>query len=296
MNPSSNCTLCPRLCGANRQTGVGFCGAGPTLKVARAALHQGEEPCISGKTGSGTVFFSGCCLQCCYCQNYPISQQGVGKEISLERLSEIFLQLQRQGAANINLVTATQWLPWVLPALDAAKANGLTLPVVYNTSGYERVSTIQALQKYVDVWLVDVKYVSSDVSAEYSGAPDYFKVCSAAVDQMLRQTPRLVYKGDELQKGTVVRHLALPGAMKDSLAVLDYLASLPTDRFLFSLMSQYTPFFKAAEHKHLNRRLSSWEYRTIVNHAVDLGLTQGYTQQRSSAGAQYTPPFDLEGV
>lgn len=296
MNIPTHCSLCPRQCGANRTTETGFCGCGSNLRVARAALHHWEEPCISGSTGSGTVFFCGCALQCCYCQNYAISQQGVGKVIRIERLTEIFLALQAQGAANINLVTATQWLPWVLPALKAAKAQGLHLPIVYNTGGYERVETVQALAKVVDIWLVDVKYVSLDLSEEYSSAPDYFAVCSAALEAMLAQTGAPVFEGELLKKGVIVRHLALPGAKADSFAVLDYLATLGAERFLFSAMSQYTPFFKAKEHKHLNRRISSWEYQQIVNHAVDLGLTNGYMQEKSSAKEEYTPAFDLEGV
>ena len=304
MQLPQHCTLCPRACGANRAAGaVGVCGAGNTLRVARAALHHWEEPCLSGDpqapTGSGTVFFSGCTLRCCYCQNFPISQQGVGKEISAARLSEIFLELQQGGAKNINLVTATQFLPWVTEALDTARARGLRLPIVYNTGGYETVETVKALQGYVDIWLADFKYASREVSAELSAAADYPAVAEAALRQMLLQTGAPVYDADGyLQRGVIVRHLALPGHTQDSLAVLQTLARLRDETatpFVPSLMSQFTPFYKAAEHG-LGRRITSYEYRKVIDEAVRLGLTDGYMQEKSSAQEEYTPPFDLQGV
>lgn len=304
MQLPQHCTLCPRACGANRAAGVvGVCGAGDTLRVARAALHHWEEPCLSGDpeaaTGSGTVFFSGCTLRCCYCQNFPISQQGVGKEISAARLSEIFLELQQGGAKNINLVTATQFLPWVIEALDTARAQGLHLPIVYNTGGYETVETVKALQGYVDIWLADFKYASCEVGAELSAAADYPAVAEAALRQMLLQTGAPVYDTDGyLQRGVIVRHLALPGHTQDSLAVLQTLARLreeTTIPFVPSLMSQFTPFYKAAEHG-LGRRITSYEYRKVIDEAVRLGLTDGYMQEKSSAREEYTPPFDLQGV
>ena len=298
-----HCSLCPRRCGADRTTERGFCGAGSTLTVARAALHHWEEPCLSGDpgavTGSGTVFFTGCSLKCCYCQNYAISQQGLGKGIDAVRLAEIFLELQAGGAKNINLVTATQWLPWVLPALDAARRRGLTLPVVYNTGGYETVETVQALDGYVDVWLTDWKYADPALAKELSAAADYPAVCEAALRQMLAQTGAPVFDEDGyLQKGVIVRHLALPGHVQDSLAVLHRLAAIRQEtgvEFLPSLMSQFTPFFHAAEHG-LGRRITSYEYRKVIDAAVALGLTDGYMQEKSSAREEYTPPFDLEGV
>ena len=215
----------------------------------------------------------------------------------MQRLTEIFLELQEKGAHNLNLVTATQWLPWVLPALDKARARGLTLPVVYNTGGYETIETVQALAEYVDIWLADVKYVSPTLGQTYSAAPDYFEVCSAAVHQMLAQTGAPQSDADGiLQSGVILRHLALPGALEDSKAVLRWMASLPAGSFIPSLMSQYTPFYKTAHTKPLNRRISTWEYRQVIGTAIDLGLTDGYMQQKSSAREEYTPPFDLEGV
>ena len=304
MSLPHHCRLCPRACGADRAAGqTGYCGADDRLMVARAALHHWEEPCLSGAPddtrGSGTVFFSGCALRCCYCQNYPISQEGVGKAITVERLAEIFLRLQRDGARNINLVTATQYLPQVRRALDLARADGLTLPIVYNTGGYETVAAVKALTGYVDIWLTDFKYADPALADRLSAAPDYPAVAEAALRQMLLQTGAPVYdKEGFLQRGVIVRHLALPGCVQDSRAVLTTLAHLQQETgipFVPSLMSQFTPFYKAAEHG-LGRRITTYEYRQVIDEAIRLGLTDGYMQEKSSAREEYTPPFDLEGV
>ena len=304
MSLPHHCRLCPRACGADRAAGqTGYCGADDRLMVARAALHHWEEPCLSGAPddtrGSGTVFFSGCALRCCYCQNYPISQEGVGKAITVERLAEIFLRLQRDGARNINLVTATQYLPQVRRALDLARADGLALPIVYNTGGYETVAAVKALAGYVDIWLTDFKYADPALADRLSAAPDYPAVAEAALRQMLLQTGAPVYdKEGFLQRGVIVRHLALPGCVQDSRAVLATLAHLQQETgipFVPSLMSQFTPFYKAAEHG-LGRRITTYEYRQVIDEAIRLGLTDGYMQEKSSAREEYTPPFDLEGV
>ena len=267
MSLPHHCRLCPRACGADRAAGqTGYCGADDRLMVARAALHHWEEPCLSGTPddtrGSGTVFFSGCALRCCYCQNYPISQEGVGKAITVERLAEIFLRLQRDGARNINLVTATQYLPQVRRALDLARADGLALPIVYNTGGYETVAAVKALTGYVDIWLTDFKYADPALADRLSAAPDYPAVAEAALRQMLLQTGAPVYdKEGFLQRGVIVRHLALPGCVQDSRAVLTTLAHLQQETgipFVPSLMSQFTPFYKAAEHG-LGRRITTYE-------------------------------------
>lgn len=304
MQLSHRCRMCPRVCGADRAAGLaGYCGADDKLVVARAALHHWEEPCLSGAPedarGSGTVFFSGCALRCCYCQNYPISQQGVGKAITAQHLAEIFLRLQQNGARNLNLVTATQYLPWVLEALESARSAGLSLPVVYNTGGYETVETVKALDGYVDVWLADFKYASPNLADRLSSARDYPAVAEAALRQMLIQTGAPVYDAEGfLQRGVIVRHLALPGCTEDSFAVLQTLARIRKETgipFVPSLMSQFTPFYKAAE-RGLGRRITTYEYRKVIDEAIRLGLTDGYMQEKSSAREEYTPPFNLEGV
>ena len=292
----SSCTLCPRRCGADRAAGrTGFCGAGNTLKAARAALHYWEEPCISGTRGSGTVFFSGCTLKCCFCQNYPISAEGLGREITVEHLAEIFLDLQSQGAHNINLVTPGQWQPWIIAALDIARAKGLHLPILCNTGGYETVESVEAWRGYIDIWLADLKYVSSALSAELSSAPDYFAQAKPAIEAMMAQAGHPAFDAEGiLQKGVILRHLTLPGHIDDSFAVLDQMAAwndADPGCFIPSVMSQYTPFYKAAEHG-IGRRITTYEYRRVVNYAMDKGLAQGYMQQKSSAKEEYTPSFD----
>ena len=290
--PPVSCTLCPRRCGADRAAGqTGFCGAGGTLKAARAALHFWEEPCISGTRGSGTVFFSGCTLKCCFCQNYPISAEGLGKEITIEHLAEIFLDLQEQGAHNINLVTPGQWRPWIIAALDIARAEGLRLPIVCNTGGYETVESVEAWRGSIDIWLADLKYVSSSLSAELSSAPDYFAQARPAIEAMMAQAGHPVFDSEGiLQKGVILRHLALPGHIDDSFAVLDQMAAwneADPGCFIPSVMSQYTPFYKAAEHG-IGRRITTYEYRRVVNHAMDLGLTAGCSR-RAAPGRNIRP-------
>ena len=296
----SRCALCPRRCGADRAAGqAGCCGAAGTLKVARAALHFWEEPCISGTRGSGTVFFSGCALKCCYCQNYPISAENFGREITVERLAEIFLELQGQGAHNINLVTPGQWQPWIIAALDKARADGLRLPIVCNTGGYETAESVARWQGYIDIWLADLKYVSPALSAQLSAAPDYFAAAKTAIEAMMAQAGRPVCDAEGMmRRGVILRHLALPGHIDDSFAVLDQMAAwndADPGCFVPSLMSQYTPFYKAKE-AGIGRRITTYEYRRVVNYAVDKGLAAGYMQQRSSAKEEYTPAFDLSGV
>ena len=304
MQLPTHCTLCPRACGADRAAGqTGLCGAGDTLRAARAALHHWEEPCLSGdpeaSTGSGTVFFSGCALGCCYCQNYGISQEGQGRPLTEARLAEFFLELQTKGAKTTTLATATQGRPWVRPALHSARRRGLRLPVVYNTGGYETVQTVQALAGYVDIWLTDFKYDSPALAAELSRAGNYPAVADRALRAMLRQTGAPVYDPEGyLRRGVIVRHLVLPGQAADSQAVLRRLAAVRRQEkvpFLLSLMSQFTPFYHAADHG-LGRRITSYEYRKVVDTALALGLTDGYMQEKSSAREEYTPPFDGEGL
>ncbi len=289
------CNLCPRACGVDRNTDLGFCRCGGNVKVARAALHFWEEPCISGSRGSGAIFFSGCTLRCCYCQNYKISGEGFGKEIPTKRLAEIFLDLQAKGAHNINLVTATQFLPQVINALDLVKKE-LQIPVVYNCGGYESVETIRAIKDYVDIFLPDFKYKSPELSWNYSGAKDYFAVASAAVKEMINHTgvPRFDADGI-MQKGVIIRHLVIPGARRDSFEILKWISeTLPRGSYMLSLMSQFTPVNN--KYKALSRRVTTFEYNSVVEEAIRLGLTDGFMQEKSSAKEEYTPPFDLKGV
>ena len=252
----TSCRLCPRNCGCDRRITTGFCGCRAGLRAARAALHHWEEPCISGTRGSGTVFFSGCTLQCCFCQNFPISAEHYGKDLSPRRLGEIFLGLQDQGAHNINLVTPTQYLPWILPALDQVR-DRLAIPVVYNCGGYEKPETIELLKDYIDIWLPDLKYFDSGISARYSRAADYFSVASKAIVQMVNQTGKPVQNASGLlEKGVVIRHMVLPGQRKDSFRLLRWLKeTLEPGTYLLSLLSQFTPFYKnrapsASGHNH----------------------------------------------
>lgn len=293
-----SCSLCPRNCGVNRHESTGFCGCGDTIKAARAALHHWEEPCISGSRGSGTVFFSGCTLGCCFCQNYTISQENFGKEITSSELARIFIRLQEEGAHNINLVTATQYLPSVLKALDLIKPK-LLIPVVYNCGGYESEDIIKELASYIDVWLPDLKYFSSERSSRYSKTSDYFDAASKAIKQMIRQTgaPQFDSDGVLMKKGVIIRHMVLPGAKEDSIRLLHWMKDeLPEGMYYISLLSQYTPFYRSESFPEINRRITSYEYGKVVDEAIRLGLDQGFMQEKSSAKEEYTPPFDLEGV
>lgn len=294
------CTLCPRKCRADRDNGErGFCGETAQLTAARASLHLWEEPCISGTRGSGAVFFSGCVLRCVFCQNYDISSRGVGKPITVERLCGIFLELQAQGAHNINLVNPTHFTPQVIRALEAAKARGLTLPVVWNSGGYELPETLRLLEGLVDVYLPDVKYYSDELARRLSAAPDYFETAMAALDEMLRQTGAPVFSPEGLLlKGVVARHLVLPWEYRDSIEVIKRLGERFGGKILFSLMSQYTPFGRVRTDpafSRLNRRITTFEYQKALDAALAAGLT-GYMQEKSSAKEEYTPEFDFTGI
>ena len=287
------CILCPRQCGVDRTERVGYCGSGSLPKVARAAKHHWEEPCISGTEGSGTVFFSGCTLGCVFCQNREISRGGTGREVTVEHLADIFKRLEGQGVHNLNLVTPTHFTPQILQALELANP---TVPVVMNCGGYERVETLRQWEGKVQVYLPDLKYFSPELSAKYSAAPDYFAVASKAIMEMHRQQPQLVWEGDLLKSGLIIRHLVLPGCMKDSLQILDFLDKhLPKDSFLLSLMSQYTPTENCKQFPEINRRVTTYEYRKVADRAAELGFS-GFAQDRRSAKEEYTPPFNLEGV
>lgn len=290
--------LCPRMCGVDRTGGEhGFCGAGVLPRLARAALHMWEEPCISGTRGSGTVFFSGCQLGCVFCQNYRISHDGFGADVTEERLGEIFLSLQEQGAHNINLVSATPYTDAVLRVLDRIRGRDLTIPVVWNSGGYERVETLRRLEGYVDIYLPDYKYHDRDRAKTYSAAGDYPETALAAIREMVRQTGKYRLDADGMMvRGTVIRHLVMPGGRHDSLACVDDIAdNFGTDEVMLSLMSQYTPFYRAAEFSEINRRVTTFEYESVCRRVLECGF-QGFFQEKSSAKEEYTPPFDLEGV
>ncbi|MFT4105155.1 MAG: radical SAM protein [Lacrimispora sp.] len=293
-----SCSLCPRSCKADRRVAAGFCGCKDTIKAARAALHHWEEPCISGNQGSGTVFFSGCTLGCCFCQNHSISQEDFGKELTVPRLAQIFLNLQEKGAHNLNLVTGTQYIPSIIEALDLVKPR-LSIPVVYNCGGYESTELIRELKEYVDIWLPDLKYYSSSLSSRYSKAADYFDMASKAIKQMISQTgaPEFDSSKTLMKKGVIIRHMVLPGAREDSIRLLHWMKEeLPQGMYYISLLSQYTPFYRSMEFPEINRRITSYEYNKVVEEAIRLSLTQGFMQEKSSAKEEYTPPFDLEGI
>lgn len=290
--------LCPRHCGVNRSAGQrGRCGMTDRIQAARAALHMWEEPCISGEEGSGTVFFSGCSLGCVYCQNHEIAIGDAGKEISLERLTEIFLELQEKKANNINLVTAGHFLPQVIYSLEQAKKQGLEIPVVYNTSGYETVEAIRMLDGLVDVYLPDMKYMSSDIAKKYSDAPDYFPVAKAALAEMVRQTGAPVFdERDRIQKGVIVRHLQLPGYMEDSKKVIQYLYQTYGDQIFISIMNQYTPLPQVASYPEIDRKITEKEYDELVDYAIDLGVENGFIQEGETASESFIPAFVMEGI
>lgn len=295
------CDLCPRKCLVDRKKGEkGICGQTENLKVARAALHFWEEPCISGDAGSGAVFFSGCPLHCVFCQNENIANGTVGKEISLERLVDIFLELQEKRANNINLVTPGHFVPQIVKALDQARKEGLTLPVVYNTSSYETVDTIKMLEGYVDIYLPDFKYMSPVLSKKYSHAPDYAEVAKAAIAEMVRQTGKAVFvNGDEdnlILRGTIVRHLTLPGCMEDSMQILKYLHETYGDTIYISIMNQFTPLSNLEKYPELNRKITDEEYETLVDYAIEIGIENGFVQEGDTAEESFIPAFDCEGV
>lgn len=291
----SACTLCPRMCGADREKGeLGFCGMPASLYAARAALHYWEEPPISGEHGSGAVFFSGCSLGCGFCQNTEISQKRFGKEITTQRLRQIFEELIDQGAHNINLVTPTHFLPRILPALEPK----LPVPVVYNCGGYERVETLWMLEGKVDIYLPDLKFAEPELAKQLCGAADYFPVAARAIDEMLRQVGRPVYGADGmLKKGVVIRHLVLPGQVQNSLKVLDYIADhFPKGSVLVSLMAQFVPSGRLKHTPPFDRTVTQEEYEAVVDWLYMLGLEDGFLQEPSAATDDYLPDFSLEGL
>lgn len=291
------CSLCPRMCQTDRGKTTGYCGVKNTLRVARAALHFWEEPCISGEEGSGAVFFSGCNLRCVFCQNYHIARAEQGKEISVERLIEIFLELQVQKANNINLVTATHYVPQVVSALEMAKEQGLHIPVVYNCGGYESVETLKMLEGLVDIYLPDFKYMDSERAKRYSHAGNYPLIAKAALEEMVRQQPEAKFDDRGImQMGVIVRHLMLPGGIKDSKAVIKYLYETYGNSIYMSLMNQYTPLPHVADYPEIDRKLKKFEYDRLVDYAISLGVENGFIQEGETASESFIPAFTNEGV
>ena len=295
----SRCFLCPRKCGVNRLEGeVGFCKMGALPHVARAALHFWEEPCISQNNGSGAIFFSGCNLQCVFCQNWEISRGKAGLSISKERLAEIFMELQEKGANNINLVTGVMFIPTIVEALCLAKEKGFFLPVIYNCGGYESVASLRLLDGFVDVYLPDFKCISDELGRRYFGASDYSKVAKDAIKEMLRQTGRVSFEKDGcIKKGVIVRHLVLPGQRKEAEKILEYLYHEYGEDIYFSILNQYTPIgaMKLPD-KQLQRHLTTYEYQKVIDYALSLGITKAYMQIGKTAKESFIPAFDLEGI
>ena len=289
-----SCTLCPRECGANRKDGeIGFCGASDKIKIARSSLHFWEEPCISGEVGSGTVFFSHCTLKCVYCQNYNISTKNQGRFVTETELAEYFLDLQKQGALNINLVTPTHYVPQIIEALKIAKEKGLMLPILYNTSGYENPDTLELLRGYVDIFLPDFKYFSSDLAKKYSGAEDYPNVAKKAIAKMFELVGKCEFDDNSIiKKGVIVRHLMLPGQEDDSKNILEYLYKTYGNDIYISIMSQYTPLATLPnEFPELNTKIDMTVYDKLLDFAVNLGIENAFVQEEEAASESFIPEF-----
>lgn len=293
------CELCPRRCAVDRDSQAGMCGVTKEVKIVRAALHMWEEPPISGEGGSGTVFFSGCPLHCVYCQNSDISDGRAGKTVTVDRLAEIMLELEEKGAHNINLVTPTHYVHAIMPAVKTARDKGLSLPIVYNTSGYERVETIKALNGTVDIYLTDFRYITPSLAERYSGASDYPEVALNALRAMIQSVGDPVFDDDGMmKKGVIVRQLVLPGQSDEAMKITDLVYREFGDSVFFSIMSQFTPteYLDRERFPELCRTVTEEEYDRVAEHAADIGVTQGFLQEGEAASDSFIPPFDLEGV
>ena len=291
------CNLCPRNCLVDRTKTLGYCKATDKVKVARGALHYFEEPSISGSNGSGTIFFSNCNLKCCYCQNKEISTDGFGKEITIERLSEMMLELEEKHANNINLVTPTHYVPSIIEAIKLARSKGLSIPIVYNTSGYESVETLKLLEGYIDIYLTDFKYFDNKLGKDLSKCSNYFEVASKALEEMYRQTGKNKFNKDGLMtKGIIVRCLVLPTKSNDTKKIIDYLYKKYQDNIYLSIMNQYTPVNFIKDYPYLNKTISEDEYNEVIDYAIDLGIKNAYMQEGGTCSESFIPAFDLEGV
>lgn len=298
MRVLEDCVLCPRECHVNRIKGEkGYCGMDGSVFAARAALHMWEEPCISGENGSGAVFFTGCSLQCCFCQNREIAKGNQGMHVTVDRLTEIFIELWQKGAANINLVTGVHYVPQIIKALEQAKKRGMDIPVVYNSSGYEKEETIDMLNGYIDVYLPDFKYMDQELARKFSHAQNYPEITKKAIEKMTEQTKECYF--DEkgyIKKGTIVRHLILPGHTRDSIQILKYLHEKYGNKIYISIMNQYTPVVYNAEYQELNRKVTKREYEKVLNAALEMGIENGFFQEGKTAEQSFIPAFNFEGI
>lgn len=298
INEYTNCSLCPRDCQVDRTKGLkGYCKETHELVVARAALHMWEEPCISGERGSGTVFFSGCNMGCVYCQNYNIAQGHTGKIISVERLAEIFIELQNQNAHNINLVTPSHYIPHIVEAVTMSKSRGLCIPIVYNTGSYDKIKCIEMLEGIVNIYLPDLKYMDTSIAKKYSNCPDYFHYASRAINEMIRQVGEPEFDDDGImKKGVIARHMMLPGCLEDSKNIIKYLYDTYGNKIFISIMNQYTPLEHVSKFPEITRKITDEEYEELVDYAVGLGVENGFIQEGETQLESFIPEFDGEGV
>ncbi|MBQ3109778.1 MAG: radical SAM protein [Clostridia bacterium] len=295
LNLYESCSLCPRECKVNRNENKGYCGEGAYLNLTRAALHEWEEPCISGTNGSGTVFFRGCSLKCIYCQNYAIAHNEGGKVVSIDKFAKACIALQQKGAHNINLVTPTHYVPHVIEGIKEAKEKGLTIPVVYNTSGYEKAETVALLKDTVDIFLTDFKYIKPETAKKYSNAENYVSFAKAALGEMVKIAPSPTFESSLMTKGVIVRVLLLPDHLIETKMIVKYLFETYGDNIYISLMNQYTPI-KKHEYENLNRTVTDYEYKSLVEYAMHLGIKNAVIQQGGTAKESFIPEFDLSGI
>lgn len=289
------CNMCPRECNVDRSDGrIGYCGESAQIRVARTSLHQWEEPCITGEHGSGTVFFSGCSLKCIFCQNHNIADSSVGQAFTTEQLADAFLRLQEKKASNINLVTAGHFVEQLVPVITLAKERGLIIPIVYNSSAYETVESLQMLEGLIDVYLPDCKFYSEEISRNYAKAGDYFEIASKAIGEMVRQAGGPVFdeRNGNMIRGVIVRHLVLPGHTKDSMDILKYLHDTYKNQIYVSIMNQYTPVMQQDKYPNLNRRVTGREYGKVVDYAISLGIENAFIQEGHTAQESFIPKFD----
>ena len=295
MEELEKCEICPHKCGVNRSIGqIGRCRCNDKIKIALASIHNYEEPCISGKNGSGTIFFSNCNLNCMYCQNYEISQLGKGREISIEDLANIFISQEKKNVNNINLVTPTMYAYQIIEAIKIAKKKGFNLPIIYNSNGYENIETIKALKGYIDVYLPDLKYYSNELSKKYSNVDKYFETASIAIKEMYNQVGTAVFNENGIiQRGVIIRHLILPNHLQNTKHILKWIKKNMPDDIYVSIMAQYFPTYKAKQDKYINRKLSKKEYKEIENFLYTLNLKNGYIQELGEHEEEYVPTWDV---